>query len=133
MAAANRELGMQQRGDLSRQGPARDASGEAVVRSLQVVVGEFLPAGYPSVRQAADSINVSVRTLQRCLERLGLTYRDLVERHRFGEACKLLEQTELRVSVVAARLGYRDASHFSRAFRRWSGHRPTEYRRARKP
>lgn len=36
-------------------------------------------------------------------------------------------RAELPVSEVAARVGYSDPAHFTRAFRRWTGHSPLEF------
>jgi len=99
--------------------------------TLQGVVRALLLAGYPSVRLAAGRMQIPVRTLQRRLKEEGITYRELVEEFRFREACRRLNDTDDRVATIAAALGYKDPSHFSRAFRRWSGVRPSEYRRQR--
>ena len=84
--------------------------------------------GYPSVERVAQRMQVAVRTLQRRLNEQGLTYSDLVEKLRYREACRMLKRTEKPVAAIAAALGYTDPSHFSRAFRRWSGMRPSQYR-----
>jgi AraC-like DNA-binding protein len=95
---------------------------------LQAIVRSSMPEGYPSVERVAERLNLRVRTLQRRLNEQGLTYSDLVETFRYREAARLLERTERPVAVIAAALGYKDPSHFSRAFLRWSGMRPTEFR-----
>jgi AraC-like DNA-binding protein len=95
---------------------------------LSTIVRSALADGYPSVERVAQRLQVPVRTLQRRLNEQGLTYSDLVERLRYREACRMLKRTEKRVAAIAAALGYTDPSHFSRAFRRWSGMRPSQYR-----
>ena len=45
-------------------------------------------------------------------------------------ATTLLEQREMQVTEVALQLGYADPSHFVRAFRRWTGQAPGEFRRS---
>ena len=95
---------------------------------LQAIVRSSMPEGYPSVERVAQRLNVRVRTLQRRLNEQGLTYSDLVETFRYREASRLLGRTERPVAAIAASLGYKDPSHFSRAFLRWSGMRPTQFR-----
>jgi AraC-like DNA-binding protein len=95
---------------------------------LIAIVRDSLPAGYPSVERIAEQLRLPVRTLQRRLNEQGLTYSELIEELRYREACRLLKRTEKRVAAISAALGYADPSHFSRAFRRWSGMRPSQYR-----
>ena len=99
-----------------------------LIRSLEGEVRTLLSAGYPTVEQGARRVGVSVRTLQRRLHRIGCTYSELVERVRHEEACRLLQEHGRSIAEIAARLGYADPSHFSRAFRRWEGISPRSYR-----
>jgi AraC-like DNA-binding protein len=77
----------------------------------------------------ASSIGLSPRTLQRLLGRQGLSFSMLVDDVRLATARHLLDETECRLSEIALRLGYSDAAHFTRAFRRWTGVTPSEHRR----
>jgi AraC-like DNA-binding protein len=101
--------------------------------ALRAIVRSSLPEGYPSVEHVAERLKLPVRTLQRRLNEQGLTYSDLVEKLRYREACRLLKRTEKPVAAIATALGYTDPSHFSRAFRRWSGMRPSQYRSSERP
>ena len=69
------------------------------------------------------------RTLQRHLKREGLIFRDIVEQVRYEAALPLLRDGEHNQLEIALELGYSDASHFIRAFRRWAGMTPSEFRR----
>jgi AraC-like DNA-binding protein len=105
-------------------GAARDLLG-----SLVQVVGVLSAEGFPHVGLTANMLGVSVRTLQRHLAEAGTTYAAEVEHARFAAAASLLEETDVPVLIVALDLGYSDHAHFSRAFRRWSGRTPREFRR----
>ena len=74
-------------------------------------------------------MGTSVRTLQRRLNRNGLTYSELVDRVRHKEACRLLQAKDRSIAEIAIQLGYSDPSHFSRAFRRWERRSPRGYQR----
>ncbi|EED31134.1 transcriptional regulator, AraC family [gamma proteobacterium NOR5-3] len=100
-----------------------------LVGSLKEAVRDLLPAGYPTVEQGACYMGISVRTLQRRLNRNGLTYSELVDRVRHKEACRLLEAKDRSIAEIATQLGYSDPSHFSRAFRRWERRSPRVYQR----
>ena len=84
---------------------------------------------YPDIHQTAEFLGVSVRTLQRYLAEAGTTHESLVGRARFRTAAAVLEETDTKILEIALDLGYSDHAHFMRAFRRWAGFSPQEYRR----
>jgi AraC-like DNA-binding protein len=71
---------------------------------------------------------VDRRTLNRRLSVLGVSFRELVDEVSFEIARQLLEDSAMQVIEIAALLGYAGASPFTRAFRRWSGTTPAEWR-----
>ena len=81
----------------------------------------------PSQAELAASLALSERSLRRRLAELGSGYRQLVDLSRAERAAQLL-RAGLRVAEVAGRLGFSDASSFSKAFRRWHGSSPESYR-----
>jgi AraC-like DNA-binding protein len=85
--------------------------------------------GYPDIVVTADILGMSVRTLQRHLAAVGLTHESLVGRARFATAVSLLEETDTKILDIALDLGYSDHAHFTRAFHRWAGCSPQEFRR----
>lgn len=85
--------------------------------------------GAPSLEQMADSLHMSSRTLKRRLQDEGLNYRELVDEVLRERATRLLLETDLPVSEIAYRVGYNDVSNFARAFKRWTGQTPRDYRR----
>lgn len=92
------------------------------------LVNSLLPAGYPVIGDVAHLLQTSSRTLQRRLNEVGISYSDLVEHCRSQTACEALMFSGDSVQSIAAMLGYRDVSNFSRAFRRWTGKTPRAYR-----
>ena len=87
--------------------------------------------GHPSMRKTAVALGVSVRTLQRRLAEDGFSFEQLLQADRLRMATGYLEETDARVLDIALDLGYSDHAHFTRAFRRWTGLTPLEYRRIR--
>ncbi|WP_417465416.1 AraC family transcriptional regulator ligand-binding domain-containing protein [Kordiimonas sp.] len=88
--------------------------------------------GHPTgltIGDAADGLNMSVRSLQRELEQAGESFRGQLAKAREGEARRLLTQKNVSVQVVSALLGYSEPAAFIRAFGRWTGMSPAEYRR----
>ncbi|MFN3712568.1 MAG: AraC family transcriptional regulator [Alcanivoracaceae bacterium] len=84
---------------------------------------------FPSVDEAASDLHMSSRTLKRKLQQLGTSYQKILDDLRKGLAVEYLTQTEITVDDIAVQLGYSDASNFARAFRRWTGRSPSDYRR----
>lgn len=92
------------------------------------LIDALLPKGYPVIDDVARLLCISPRTLQRLLCEEGVSYSDIIDRCRCKAACESLAQTQIPVHHIATTLGYRDASSFSRAFRRWTGVAPRTYR-----
>lgn len=92
----------------------------------------YLSQGYPHITLAAALIGCSVRTLQRRLTLENTSYSDLIDRVRERAAMRMLEQEDMNISELAQRLGYTEHSAFTRAFRRWTGAPPTQYRSSHK-
>ena len=87
-----------------------------------------LPEGYPALEEVADDLRVPVGAICRDLHHGGPTYKDLVEGVRRDLALSYVRQRQLPFSEIAMLLGYSELSAFSRAFRRWTGASPREYR-----
>ena len=84
----------------------------------------------PRIDLVADTLGTSVRTLQRRLADAGSSFMTLLDRSRLAAAVHVLEHTDAKVVDIALDLGYSEQAHFSRAFRRWMGLAPREYRRS---
>ncbi|MFI1917358.1 AraC family transcriptional regulator [Nocardia sp. NPDC020380] len=86
------------------------------------------PGALPDQATVAADLFMSPRTLARRLHDEGTSFRALLDEVRRLLAEELLVQTGLSSEQVAVRLGYADAATFIRAFRRWTGCAPREYR-----
>jgi AraC-like DNA-binding protein len=106
-----------------RSRPARD-----FVRSVRQAIETLSCRDYPDVRATADFVDMSVRTLQRRLSAAGVSHDLLVAQARFATAAAVLEETDAKILDLALDLGYSDHANFTRAFRRWTGCSPREYR-----
>ncbi|WP_409201374.1 helix-turn-helix transcriptional regulator [Paracoccus aurantius] len=85
-----------------------------------------------SLKRVARHAGTSPRSLQRHLESRSLTFRLLVDEVRLQVASTLLRQTDLPAQEIAERLGYSTPSNFTRAFCRWTGQTPRQFRGDRK-
>ena len=82
----------------------------------------------PDMFDASRELGISVRSLRRRLEEEGTSYRELTRAKLYDSACSMLRNPELTLQSIAHALGFADASTFHRAFKRWSGSTPAEYR-----
>jgi AraC-like DNA-binding protein len=110
--------------DWKSSAPVRDLAGSIRQAIETLSCGEH----YPGVRQTADFVGMSVRTLQRGLAAAGTSHETLVAQTRFATAAAVLEQTDAKILDLALDLGYSDHANFTRAFRRWAGCSPHDYR-----
>jgi AraC-like DNA-binding protein len=100
---------------------------------IRRVVRTMLSTGKCTSDRLADLFSMHRRTLYRRLTANGTTFKGIVEEARNEIAARNLAETNMPISQLAALLGYRDTNSFIRAFRRWSGAAPTEWRAHHRP
>ena len=87
-----------------------------------------------TIEAVAKSLASSPRQLQRAFSQFGTSsFREDLRAQRMTAAAELLSQPAVRVCDVARMVGYRQPSHFARAFRRRYGVSPTVFRDERSP
>ncbi|WP_428504683.1 AraC family transcriptional regulator [Roseateles sp.] len=84
----------------------------------------------PSLSRVARQLHLGPRTLHRRLLDEGRSFREISDELRHRLAIEHLQRGQLSVQEVAFALGYTDLANFRRAFRRWQGMSPTDYRAA---
>ncbi|NMG42141.1 helix-turn-helix domain-containing protein [Aromatoleum toluvorans] len=84
-----------------------------------------LSNGEISKRGTASAMHMTERTLLRRLKDEGTTFQEILDHLREQLAYDYLRRSDLTVQDVSAMLGFSDASTFSRAFKRWTGRRPS--------
>jgi AraC-like DNA-binding protein len=104
-------------------------SSSEMIGTLKLMLPSYLDEGVPSIAEVAEMAGISVRSFQRKLSNVGLTYSGLLDTVRFENAVRLLRDTDSKIIDVAFSSGYTDPAHFTRAFRRISGVTPREFRR----
>ncbi|HYY42110.1 MAG TPA: helix-turn-helix domain-containing protein, partial [Pyrinomonadaceae bacterium] len=106
--------------------PQRDDTTAQVRRLLS----DALSGGDPNIAAVARQLGLSARTLQRKLRAEGTSYQDLLDLMRRDLARRYLQERDMAVCEVAYLLGFSGPSAFHRAFRRWTGVTPKEFRQA---
>ena len=95
---------------------------------VQAWLAEAHGGGAPTAAEAAKALFVSVRTLHRSLQEEGTTFRELLDHLRREQSMTLLARRDCSIAEVAFLLGFSELSSFYRAFRRWTGQTPAEFR-----
>jgi AraC-like DNA-binding protein len=95
---------------------------------VRTVLTRSLQRGEPTEEEVAEILNVSARTLQRRLGGSGTTFRKIVDEVRRAQALAYFSTTQMSVNEVTHLLGFSCSSSFTRAFKRWTGLAPTEWR-----
>lgn len=105
--------------------PAQDLAG-----SLRQLICSLLGSGSVTIEAAATAVGTSPRSFQRLLSASGLNYSREVDRVRFELASQWLPDSSRPITEIAYDLGYTNVVNFSRAFRRWAGVSPSQFRAA---
>nr|WP_294505425.1 AraC family transcriptional regulator [uncultured Rhodopila sp.] len=105
--------------------PDRDVAAE-----VRTILAAWNTVDKPSAPAVAASLGVHPRTLNRLLGKTGTRFNRMLGDARYETARRMLRDPATPVISIAWSLGYADASAFSRAFRRWSGMTPSEWRKA---
>ncbi len=92
-----------------------------------------LHAGRCCRGDVARALGVHERTLCRILHSSGTTFQELLDDTRSELARQLLHDTHVPISEIAHELGFRNSTVMARAFRRWNGMSPREYRSGLQP
>ncbi|WP_170386274.1 helix-turn-helix transcriptional regulator [Ruegeria atlantica] len=105
-----------------------ESKGQGFASDLRNLMEPYLASGCPPIGLAAEIAGMSIRTLQRRLNNVGVSYSDLIEAARFEVASDMLRDANIKIVDIAMCVGYEDSSNFARAFRRVSGISPTQFR-----
>lgn len=100
------------------------------IPELRLVMRGLLSDGHPTIAQVAAEMGISVRTLQRHLTKASLSHSVLLQQVRLTRACQLLACPQVTLCQIASEIGYATPSAFSRAFHRWTGLSPRDFRRS---
>ncbi len=98
--------------------------------SIAITNAHALGQPFPSQVALADSLGISAWTLRRRLAEEGTAFNKVRRRCQLEMATELLQRPDLSVDAIAALVDFSDASAFSRAFQKWTGQTPADYRKA---
>lgn len=100
----------------------------SIAMQVRARLTEQLSSGNTTQDSIADSMHMSLRSLQRRLRGEGTSYKGLLEETRRELAAHYMAESHLSINEITYLLGFSEPSNFSRAFRRWTGKSPSAYR-----
>jgi len=119
--------------DFLRSGPYHLVINDSAQRSLKAKVRAILSKdvsdAMPCADEVASRLNLSVTTLRRKLQAEETSYQKLKDECRMEAAFHYLSCPDLNNASIAERLGFDESSAFFRAFKKWTGVTPGEYRK----
>lgn len=99
-----------------------------VVLQVRRVLVDQLCSGHATETSVAEALHMTPRTLQRRLKAAGTTYKAVLEETRRQLALDYVRNSRYSIGEITYLLGFSEASNFSRAFKRWTGRSPTQFR-----
>ncbi|TIH10754.1 AraC family transcriptional regulator [Pseudomonas leptonychotis] len=103
--------------------------GHCVLDRARLELARQLPEVGADLQQIAARLALSPRTLQRRLREAGLSFNQLVDETRQQLVLHYLRDPALELAEIAFLVGFSEPGSLARAFRRWTGQSPGEYRR----
>jgi AraC-like DNA-binding protein len=100
-----------------------------IIHKVKAVIIDQLPSGKITDEGVARELHMSSRKLQRQLQSTGTTFSTLLNEMRQDLAQQYLREQDISMTEIAFLLGFSESSAFSRAFKRWIGVSPSEYRK----
>jgi AraC-like DNA-binding protein len=125
-SSANRELAVSS--DQILEGMIKELKKTDIIGQVKRAIIDDLPSGTPSEEDIARQVFVSSRTLQRKLADEGSNFRTLLLEVRRELAEKYIADKTMPLAEISYMLGFSDSSSFSRAFKRWTGDSPANFR-----
>jgi AraC-like DNA-binding protein len=102
---------------------------QTFTQRLRFVLERELLEGKLSCERIARVMHMSPRTLARKLEAEGTTFYELVDTVRKAAALSHVVRADVALSELSFSLGFSHVASFHRAFKRWTGQTPADYRR----
>ncbi|MFK7734214.1 MAG: AraC family transcriptional regulator [Pseudomonadales bacterium] len=121
MAAYNDQIVMQYIEKLNK---------DDIVNQVRIAIIETLKNSTPSLISIASQLHISSQSLKLKLARRDTHFQSLLEETRKDLCMSYIRQKNLNITQIALLLGFSNSSNFTRAFKRWTGQSPKDFRRS---
>ncbi len=93
------------------------------------IIASLLPDTTPGLDDVAEKLHLPAWTLRRKLQEEATSFKQLLDETRESLASAWLKESDYALSEIAFMTGFSSTEAFQRAFKRWSGLTPGEFRR----
>jgi AraC-like DNA-binding protein len=100
-----------------------------IITRVKEIILDHLPSGNVLEEEVAKKLFMSKRTMQRTLQKEGTSFIELLNGTRLDLSKQYVRNKEISFTEIAFLLGFTESSTFSRAFKRWTGKTPSQYRK----
>ena len=104
-------------------------NGSSLSARIRRRLRQLLPGELPDFERLAGELNMTTATMRRRLHEEGASYQGIKDQLRRDLAIGYLSHSDRSVMDIALELGFSERSAFHRAFRKWTGASPGEFRR----
>lgn len=109
-----------------------DLERQDLISEVQQQIARLLESGEVCVETVAAELKIPPRSLRAQLQEAGTSFSQVLNDYRHHLAKKLLAKTEESIAEIVYLTGFSEPSTFYRAFKRWEGVTPVEYRKRKK-
>ncbi len=104
------------------------ASNNNIIKNVKTIIRQHLGSNLCNIIDTAKFMNLHPKNLQRELSEQGTTFKLLLTEERIKLAQQYLCKSDIQLNQLAEILGYSDASALSRAFKKYCGISPSEWK-----
>jgi AraC-like DNA-binding protein len=101
-----------------------------IVNRVRGIIVEELSSCNLNKQRVADKMHMSARSLQMKLAAKDTSFQEILDSTRHSLALGYMEQSAISITEAAYLLGFSEVSNFTRAFKRWTGKSPRDFRQS---
>ncbi len=101
---------------------------QLLTAQIRALLGRDFTREFPEFEEVASQLGLTSQTLRRRLKDEGSSYQGIKDQVRRDAAIYYLSRPQLSITDIAERMGFSEPSTFHRAFKKWTGLTPGEYR-----
>ncbi len=96
---------------------------------IRAIISKEYGNNFPDFSEVCEKLNMTPQTLRRRLKDANTSYQEIKDSLRKEASIYYLSKLELSIDEIALLMGFSEASSFHRAFKKWTGKTPSQYRR----